>query len=152
MYCSTCGKSLNDNLNYCNGCGTRIEKNPLVISNSSSPQLARSLTVIAIVGLIGFVGVLKMLIDKPNLDTAAVVLILLAYLATLFLICALIVGHMWKNSGNIRIKGAKQADDSNSQGSFRGINTAQLEEYREPVMSVTEHTTRTLDQVPVKDA
>ena len=151
MYCSTCGKSLNDNLNYCNGCGARIEKNPLIVSNSASTQLAKPLAVIAIVGLAGFVGVLGVLLDNGRLDTAAVVLILIAYLVTLFLICAMIVGHMWKHSGDIRIKGAKRADETDAPGAFRRITTAQLQEHREPAMSVTEHTTRTLDKIPVSD-
>ena len=58
MYCSTCGKSLNDNLNYCNACGARIEKNPLIVGNVASPQLAKSLAVIAMMGLVGFVAVI----------------------------------------------------------------------------------------------
>jgi hypothetical protein len=33
---------------------------------------------------------------------------------------------------------------------LRAPDTAQLTEYREPAVSVTEHTTRTLDDVPVK--
>ncbi len=148
MYCSTCGKSLNDNLNYCNSCGARIEKNPLVVSNSASPQLAKSLTVIAMIGLIGFVGVLKVLLDKGTLDTAAVVLILFAYLATLFLICGMIVGHLWKPSGDIRIKAAKTAE---APDELKPINTSQLNEYRQPAMSVTDHTTKTLDKVPLRE-
>ena len=152
MYCSNCGKSINDNLNYCNSCGARIEKNPLVVSNAASPQLAKSLTVIAMIGLIGFVGVLKVLLDNGRLDTAAVIVILVAYLTTLFLICGMIVGHLWKHSGDIRIKAKETADPPNSVrgGSLTAINTAQLEEHREPVMSVTEHTTRTLENVPVE--
>ena len=151
MYCSTCGKSLNDNLNYCNGCGTRIEKNPLIVSNSATPHFAKAAGVIGLVGIVGAIFVLKLLLEN-HLDPPAIIVILGAYLLTVFLLFSVLVGHVWKHSGNIRIKGAKVAADSDPQASFRGINTAQLDEYREPAMSVTEHTTRTLDNVPVKDA
>lgn len=150
MYCSTCGKSLNDNLNYCNGCGSRIEKNALVVSNAASPQFARAAGVIGLVGIVGAIFVLKLLLEN-HIDPPAIIVILGAYLLTVFLLFAVLVGHVWKHSGNIRIKGAKGSDDSNSQSTFRGVNTAQLEEYREPAMSVTEHTTRTLDKVRAID-
>ena len=151
MYCSTCGNKIADHLNYCNSCGARIEKNPLIVSSASSPYLAKSLTVVGGSGFIGFIGVLKILLDNGRLDTAAVVFILVAYLATLFLICAMMVGHMWKHSGDIRIKSNEKSEpeDYSSPVSFRPVTTAQLESAREPGISVTEHTTRTLDEVPV---
>jgi hypothetical protein len=59
---------------------------------------------------------------------------------------------MWKNSGDIRIKQQEQniPDDYLSPASLRPITTAQLEEPRQPFASVTEHTTRTLDEVSVR--
>jgi hypothetical protein len=150
MYCSNCGKQIADHLNYCNSCGSRIEKNPLVISNASSPQLARVLGAVVVLGFIGFIGVLKMLLDSPRIDLPALVIILLAYLTTLFLISAVIVAHMWKNSGDIRVHAKKEADvEQYSRPSmFRATNTNQLGEPTiQPIGSVTENTTRTLDEV-----
>jgi hypothetical protein len=152
MYCATCGNKIAEHLNYCNGCGARIEKNPLIVSNASSPYLAKSVAVVGMVGFIGFIGVLKLLLDSGGgLDVPAKVIILLAYLATLFLICAMMVGHMWKHSGDIRVKQnePKVPNDYRSPATLRPITTAQLEEYGQPAASVTEHTTRTLDQVPL---
>ncbi len=152
MYCSTCGNKIADHLNYCNSCGVRIEKNPLVVSNSSSPQLARALSVIGPIGFIGFLAVLKILLDNGRLDSGAIGLILVAYLVTLFMICAMIVGHMWKNSGDIRVKHhePKIPDDYVSPASLRPVNTAQLQESQQTPASVTEHTTRTLEEAPLK--
>lgn len=150
MYCSTCGNKIAEHLNYCNGCGARIEKNPLIVGNSSSPYLGKALAVTAMMGFVGFIGVLKIVLDNGRLDMAATVIILLAYLATLFLICAMMIGHMWKNSGDIRIKRHEpKIPDYTSPASLHPITTAQLEEYRQPAASVTEHTTRTLDEVPL---
>ena len=150
MYCSTCGKSLNENLNYCNSCGSRIEKNALTVSNNSARLLSVAAGCVAIVGIICFIPLLERLLVS-RLDPPAVIVILIAYLVTVFLMFAVMIGHVWKHSGDFRIKGARQADDYEAPNSFRGINTAQLEEPRQPVMSVTDHTTRTLDKVPAVD-
>lgn len=151
MYCSTCGNRIAEHLNYCNSCGARIEKNPLIVSNSSNAHLGKAVGFIGAIGLFAFIGVLKIVLESPGLDIAGRVLILLAYLGTLFMICAMLIGHMWKHSGDIRIKQhePRPVDDYVSPVSFRGVNTAQLEEAREPGISVTEHTTRTLEKVPL---
>lgn len=147
MYCAGCGRPLSVNLNYCNSCGARNEKNALVVSNSSNRMMGFAGPAVAIVGLIGFIEVLKMLLNS-RLDSPAVILILLAYLLTVFLMFAVLIGHVWKRSGDIRIKSKDRDDDYNAPSSFRGVNTAQLGEPRQPAMSVTENTTRTLENVP----
>jgi hypothetical protein len=154
MYCSTCGNRIAEHLNYCNSCGARTEKNPLIVRNSSSSYIGKAIVMVGGFGFIGFLGVLKLLLDAgQRLDIAAIVIILIAYLVTLFLIMAMMIGHLWKNSGDIRIKQhePKASDDYVSPASFRGVNTAQLESTHEPA-SITEHTTRTLDHVPVDRA
>ena len=62
------------------------------------------------------------------------------------------IGHVWKHSGDIRIKtkGNNVQDEYFPTGSTGRVNTAQLDEYREPAMSVTERTTRTLENTPLK--
>ena len=152
MYCSSCGNKIAEHLNYCNSCGARIEKNPLIISNSSSAQLAKPLAIVSMIGFVGFIAVLKMLLDDHGgLDIPAKVLILLGYLTALVLISAMMIGHMWKNSGDIRIKHkeSKMPDEYVAPASLRPVTTAQLEESHQPIASVTEHTTRTLDEVAV---
>src|SRR6478672_13452010 len=152
MYCSTCGNQIADHLNYCNSCGARIEKNPLVISNSSSSQLSRPLAMTVMMGFLGFIAVLKIVLDNPRLDMPATVMILVAYLVTLFLISAMMVGHMWKTAGNIRVhaKDPKEPDQYVRPVSFRGTNTNQLDEPKQPIGSITDSTTRTLDEVYVE--
>ncbi len=154
MYCSTCGSQIAEHLNYCNACGARIDKNPLIISNASSPNLSRAFTIVGMVGFVGFIAVLKLLLDAgQRLDVGAVVVILLAYLATLGLICGMMVRYMWKHSGDVRIKAtetAAEADEYIPPRSFRPVNTSQLSSGQEPAASVTEHTTRTLEEVPLR--
>jgi hypothetical protein len=119
------------------------------VSNSASPQLAKTLGFVSVGGLLGFIAILKILLDNGRLDPAAIVIILFAYLTTLFLICGMMVGHLWKHSGDIRVH-PNESDEYVPPKSFRGSITARLEGHREPAVSVTEHTTRTLDEMPIE--
>ena len=149
MYCSSCGRSLTENLNYCNNCGARNEKNAAVVGNSSSKILGIAGAFIGMVGLVGFVEVLKILLRSP-LDTWAIVVILIAYLVVVFSMFAVLIGHVWKHSGDIRIKSKDRESKDNMPNTFRGVTTAQLSEPSGFPASVTEHTTRTLENVPLK--
>lgn len=148
MYCSTCGNSVNEKLNYCNNCGAKTGNNALRITNSSSPFLPISVGLIGVAGLFGFIMTLKILLES-RLDQASILIILISYLVTLFSICSVLVGHIWKRSGDIKIHSDLPAEDYTPPKHFRGGNTNQLEPPREPFIgSVTDSTTRTLDKVP----
>jgi len=148
MYCSHCGSLSAGNLNYCNNCGARNERNPLVIGNSASRPFAFGAAVIGMVGLVGFFPVLRELLHS-GVDPLVMIVLLIAYLATVLLMFAVLVGHVWKNSGDIRVK-APQSDQDGQDRYLRPITTAQLEEPHDAPASVTEHTTRTLDEVPLR--
>src|SRR5436305_1884733 len=135
MYCSNCGQALNGNLNYCNSCGTRVERNALVVSNSSAKPLAIALIFIGGGGLFAFVPLLRELL-RSNLEQAAIILILVAYLLTVFLMFTILIGHLWKHSGDIRVKGGRNDEDYAPPRSFRGVNTAQLTEPHQQPASV----------------
>jgi len=105
---------------------------------------------IGIIGLMVFVPLLRELL-RSSLDASAVLVILIAYLLTVFLMFAVLVGHVWKNSGEARVKGNKSSDGFADPGSFRSVNTAQLTEPTFQPASVTEHTTKTLDKVPISN-
>jgi len=152
MYCANCGASVAENLNYCKSCGNRIERNPLVMSNSSSHDLSRTLSLVVVMGVIGFVAVLKIILDNGRLDMPATVMILVAFLAALTIISAMIIGHMWKTAGDFRVHPRRNEleDEYVSPRTFRGRNTNQLgEPDPDPVGSVTDSTTKTLDHVPI---
>jgi uncharacterized protein (DUF983 family) len=150
MFCSICGKSVNENLNYCNNCGAKIGKNALEDGNHSSPFLSIAVGLIGTAGLFGFIMMLKILLES-RLDQPSILIILIAYLVTLFLICAVLVGHIWKQSGDFRININQPPEDYAPPKEFRGGNTNQLEPPREPFIgSVTDNTTRTLDKVESK--
>jgi hypothetical protein len=147
MYCSHCGTSIPGNLIYCKNCGSRVEKNALIVSTSSSKMTMAAAGAIGVVGLGGALPLLKILLES-RLDQPAVLMILFGYLVTVFLLVAMLVGHAWKRSDDIRVH-TDDSDDYAPPRSFRGPVTARLEAQREPAVSVTEHTTRTLDEVPI---
>jgi len=148
MYCSHCGSLSGGDLNYCKNCGARNDRNPLVIGNAASRPFMFGATAIGMLGLVGFFPILRELLHSP-VDPAVMVVLLVAYLATVFLMFSVLVGHVWKNSGDIRIKNSQRQPDPEKQY-LRPVTTAQLEERHEMPASVTEHTTRTLDEVPVR--
>jgi preprotein translocase subunit SecG len=153
MYCATCGNSVNENLNYCNICGAKIVKNGgLQVRNSATPILSIAVGFFGIAGLFGFIMMLKILLES-RLDQPAVLTILIAYLVTLFLLCSVIIGQIWKPSGETKVNSNQTPEDyAAPPKQFRTVNTNQLEEAREPFIgSVTDNTTRTLDKVPLKE-
>jgi hypothetical protein len=147
MYCSTCGNSVNENLNYCNSCGARLGNKPLQPGHSSSPFIY-----IGVAGLIGFILVLKILLDN-HVDPTVMVIILIAYLATVFLLCAVTLGQNWHHSAGVFANPpAPPAEDYAAPKQIRTETTNQLEAPREPFIgSVTENTTRTFEHVPIKE-
>ena len=145
MYCSHCGSSTADNLNYCKNCGVRNEHTRLLVGNSSSRRLGFGAVAIGVSGLGFFVPVMRELL-RSGVDPTVMVILLLAYLATVLAMFAILVGHVWKNSGDIRIKNSDM-EHPRPEPYLRAVNTAQLPD--RPA-SVTEHTTRTLEQVPLK--
>ncbi|HEY8562278.1 MAG TPA: hypothetical protein VIL74_18020 [Pyrinomonadaceae bacterium] len=151
MFCAACGKAVMENLNYCNACGAKIGKNDLDGRGASSPYLSAAVGFIGVAGLFGFVMVLKMLLDN-SVDPTVMVIILISYLVTLFLLCAVLVGHIWKHTGDFRVNINQPAEDYAPPKRMPGVNTNQLEAPREPFIgSVTENTTRVFDRTPIEE-
>jgi hypothetical protein len=149
MYCSNCGQSLNGDLNYCNSCGTKVERKAPAVSNSLSKPIAFAAIVIGGGGLFAFVPLLRELL-RSSLDQALILIILVAYLLTVVLMFSVLIGNARKYLGEEKVKGGSVDDAYVSPASFRSVNTAQLNEPRDPPDSVTDHTTRMLENVQVK--
>jgi hypothetical protein len=149
MYCSTCGRSVSENLNYCNNCGARTERHSSADGSNSTRPFALVSMLIGGGGLFGFFPLLDRLL-RSGMDTAAIFFILLAYLVTVLLMFSLVMGFVWKSSSGFGPKmGRGKRFDVPDQ--LPVVNTAQLYEPRQPVASVTDHTTRTLENVPVRE-
>lgn len=139
-----------ESLNFCKNCGARNERNAPAVGENSARSFAFVAMVIGVMGMFGFYGILRELLRSP-LDPMVVVILMVVYTFAVLAMFSIPIG-VWRRTAETRIKGSGPSDAYQPAASFRAVNTAQLEEFREPIMSVTDHTTRTLDKVPVKDA
>lgn len=149
MYCSNCGSQIKPELNYCSRCGAKVAKTDLEIPTSAVEGLSSMLGAIGVFGFVGYIFVALVLV-KYGVPVNALVAISLFYLGALFGICHLILKQIAASSGKSAapvsdFRNNFQADQLNS------ASTAQLESPREPAdVSVTDNTTKTLDEVLLK--
>ncbi len=152
MYCPKCGKTVDGALKYCNGCGERLAKMDEDKDGMPGKMLDNILTTLFLIVMFGLgilVGLVAVLLDK-EVRTEVVTLIVLAYLASVFGICAMLVKQVPKLI-DAKLRVLEPAAPVASPAQLETRTTAQLLEHREPVMSVTDHTTKTLDKMPIKE-
>lgn len=149
MFCSTCGNSINEELNYCNRCGKRVVKDELATQNAAAVSALKILSVstgwVGVVGLGGLIGLIGILLGSRAAPELIVILSVL-FLTAAFGICFLMtrqISHLIEASNppkdNLKQKSAPEQLNSVAAG--------QIEAPREPFISVTEETTRTLEKV-----
>ena len=147
MYCSSCGVALTQGLSYCNYCGAKSGAKG--DSDTGPAEVKPGLVVSAMVatfifGLIAitmFMGVMKTTLD---LNAGQV----LAFTMLSFLIMISLEAVFLR----LLFRRRRRSDDAEGQA-FKGqttkdLNAAHARALPEPVPSVTEHTTRTFDQIP----
>lgn len=143
MFCSECGNAIKPELNFCNRCGAEMPR-PSSGSNAVAANLSNVLGAIGVFGMLGFLAVIYLLVSN-GFNWAGVTWISFFYLTALGVICHRILGQIAAHSG-IRNTTRSIAQVPSELGS---VTTGQLHEAREPVASVTDHTTRTLDEARV---
>ncbi len=151
MYCPNCGKTADKKLKYCSGCGERLSK-AAEIDKDGTPgkMLDNILTTLFLVVMFGLgilIGLVAVLLGN-NVEPKFVMFIAIAYLAAIFGICYTLLSQVPKLI-DARLKASMQNDEPLTHRQLESPTTAQLEGFREPAMSVTEHTTKTLDQIPI---
>lgn len=154
MFCSKCGKSLEAGLKFCNACGNRLVGEPEDKDGTPGKMLDNVLTTLFLIVMFGFgilVGLVAVLLGN-GVKVEPVVVIVIAYLAAVFGICFTLLRQVPKLiDARLKASGLSQEPGSTAPVSqLKPVTTAQLIEYREPVASVTDHTTRTLEHVPLK--
>ncbi|HYW70291.1 MAG TPA: hypothetical protein VE961_04620 [Pyrinomonadaceae bacterium] len=147
MYCSSCGVAVAQNLTYCNFCGAKLNG-----EKSNSPlkpdelryeaflmTMMVSLFVFGMVAISIFAGVLKSILHFEYGPLVA-----FAFLSFLVMIAleGVLISRLFRR---------KRKTDESVQGSVETHVTRELAEQSrlasEPVSSVTDHTTRTLDPI-----
>lgn len=153
MYCPSCGKSVNDKLKFCNSCGVQLTREIEDKDGTPGKMLDNILTTLFLVVMFGLgilVGLVAVLLDK-EVKSEVVVLIVIAYLAAIFGICFSLARQVPKLI-DAKLKVLSSGAEIRTLQQLPSQTTAQLDEYREPAMSVTDHTTRTLDKVPTRES
>ncbi len=146
MYCSNCGNKIKKGLNYCNACGARIVDLEKEKSSSNVENISTAIGFIGVAGLAGFVFLVKMLLDYNVLE-GPMVIILIAYLATVFGISFMLIKQL---SPKKETSDQSINFQSDIPRTIKSVDTNQLEEPKQPPASVVENTTRTLDKVPIE--
>ena len=152
MYCANCGSLINEELNYCNRCGTRVAKDELAKQSDSTAAALKSLSTVTgitvFVGLGSLIGLLAILVGNhviPELIT----IITIAFLLTVFGICFLLIRQISRLTGTA-ISEKETLKQKPAPEQLNAPAAGQIESPRRAFISVTENTTRTLKKEPVK--
>lgn len=113
-------------------------------SDTVAANLSNVVGAIGVFGILGFLAMLYLLISN-GFNWAGVTWISFFYLTSIGLICHRLLGEISAHSG---MKNTTRSF-ARARREVGSVSTAQLLETREPVASVTYHTTRTLDEVRV---
>ena len=146
MYCSYCGVAVTKGLSYCNQCGSKLNANENV---EKSPGLTPGLLVPAMVAtfILGIVvitalmGVMKVILGLPVdaiLILTSIPFLLMLVLEAIFI--RLFLRRTRETVGPQDITGAQLRKTNELEGTHARA-------LREPVASVTEHTTRAFEPV-----
>ncbi len=155
MFCSSCGKSVNPGLSYCNHCGARVV-GKAEDGLGRIPQSSFNLLIIALIGvpiagigvIIGLLTVMKRELGFGEEMIGVIVLMSFILLLTAELGLIWLLRHHTKRSNEV---GATPQPSSVSQLPdvvIKGLPEGNIQPIYQPMQSVTEHTTRTLDAVP----
>ncbi|MEO5858169.1 MAG: zinc ribbon domain-containing protein [Pyrinomonadaceae bacterium] len=149
MYCERCGRQIDDALNFCNACGAKLKREKSE-QRSVLNTLITALIVVCTAGLGVLVGLMAILLDKIQTPEPAFIFAIF-YLATLFGISFMIMRQISKLI-DAKLTGKDKFDPPQIRREEPLVQlppktTNQLEDFREPA-SVTDNTTRTLEEVP----
>ena len=132
MYCSKCGSAVSPNLTYCNHCGAKLSE---AKGDNITKNLLFFMTAVFVFGLGAIIFLLmamRMVFGPEHVG------LIVSFTLLSFLIMLAVEGvFVWMLLG--RKKGAKEAAIELSEAKARSLS--------EPIFSVTEHTTRTLEPV-----
>lgn len=145
MYCSSCGTNVTPGLSYCNRCGAELsakERGGGKLSDASLDSLVWAIATVTIVGLgsvIGFMAVMKNVVHFN--DTLIFTFTLLSFLTFMGVDAVFIWVLLRSKMGDKKVNGSNRFKELTT----KEIGEAKAHSLAEPAMSVTEHTTRTLE-------
>ncbi|MCU1264060.1 MAG: hypothetical protein JWM21_378 [Acidobacteria bacterium] len=153
MYCATCGTPVAAGLSFCNRCGTNLNKERAgATSNPIGGYLISGVVLVAILGLGIMCGGAIALKKGAELQEPAVVFFMVLCFAIVAMVEVFLVRQMSRVLDSGRNQERQEQLTKQQQPLFQPalvpaseVRAAQLRTAPEPVTSVTENTTRTLE-------
>jgi hypothetical protein len=144
MYCFSCGTAVTAGLSYCNRCGAEVgpkERSANKLSELSPGLLVCAIVVVTIGGLGAIITLLMVLKESPEF---AGVIMAFSMLSVLIVLATEIV-FIWMLLRRTRV--TKEAGDTErlKEQATKELSAARERLLPEPLPSITEHTTRTLE-------
>lgn len=154
MHCPSCGNAVTEGLKYCNRCGASLGVASADASGLAGPAWAISLaTALVTLGGLAMLFVIGLQLITRRVDlTPAAGMMMLAFLAVVVAVDWMLIRQLSRvidmyrggaDSAPRARRGAAPARPSPEEK-----EPARLEAPREPPLSVTEQTTRTLEHAP----
>jgi hypothetical protein len=149
LYCSSCGVAIAANLTYCNFCGAKVnsEKTDTLGKDTELRYDAFIMTVMVFLFVLGLVAISVLLgVMKSVLNFEFGPLIAFAFLSIFILLGleGILISRLFRRKNRPEKSGGSARPATHITRELE----AQSRVMGEPVSSVTEHTTRTLDPVP----
>jgi predicted nucleic acid-binding Zn ribbon protein len=138
MYCSACGTQIAPGLSFCNRCGASLKEKS---ESRNTSSIAAYLTAVTVVGVIGLVMMWVALKKGAQLDQELVGIFMLFTFLIVSTIEVMLLRQLSKLVGS-RDEQKSISPPAHQVQELRQANVATL---AEPLTSVTENTTRTLE-------
>ena len=144
MYCSSCGSAVPQNLSYCNHCGAKVsgaKADDIAQPSESFPESLVWAIVSVTVGGLGVIMILLAVMKEVFSKELIAAFMLLSFLL-LFAAESVFIWLLLR-----RKRDAKEIDDTarRKEQATKDLSAAQAQAFPEPGVSVSEHTTRTLE-------
>ncbi len=146
MYCPACGMSVPTTVSYCNRCGSELRQQQSKANELSADSLVRAILTAVFLGLVAIVGLLALLGRSPEFTGQILAFAFLSFLLILA-VSGIFLWLLLRSNGPKKRRKVKVED-----GDTRELETGRAGALPEPGVSVIEHTTRTLEPVPRKEA
>ena len=145
MYCVACGTQLPPGLSYCNRCGTSLSRDR-ESSHLTTRALTSSIVIVALVGLLIMMGGAIVLRKGGDLNNDAVGMFMVLCFLIIGMVELLLLRQLSRATGGATQRPAELPSQYPPIGPELQATTARA--LNEPLTSVTDNTTRTLEAVP----
>jgi len=148
MYCSSCGVAVAQGLSYCNYCGAKLsgaKGDSHIKSSEVKPELLVSAMVaLFILGLGAIAVLIGVMKEVAGFDLPILLAVTMFSFVLMLVVEGVIIGLLLKGK-----RGAQEAGDTErlKEQMIKELGGARERVLPEPVLSVTEHTTRAFEPI-----